>query len=193
MASLHDQRLVVIGQGYVGLPVAMRAVEQGFDVVGIDLDSRRVDGLQRGESYVDDVPDGMLRSATESGRYLPTDEYSHAAGFDVAVITVPTPLREGLPDLSFIEQSAASIAPHISAGAVVVLESTTYPGTTEELLVPILESGSGLVAGVDFHVGYSPERIDPGNAQWGFVETPKVVSGLTAACLDRVRSFYDRL
>ena len=115
------------------------------------------------------------------------------ASFDVAVITVPTPLRESVPDLSFIEDAAAALAPHVTAGCTVVLESTTYPGTTEQLLVPILEAGSGLVAGSDFHVGYSPERIDPGNPTYTFVNTPKVVSGVTDACLDRVVAFYEQL
>jgi len=186
-------KTVVVGQGYVGLPVAMRAVEVGHTVVGIDLDVNRTALLKQGSSYVDDISDSTLRAALDSGRYLPTTSYDDVAAFDVAVITVPTPLRESLPDLSFIEQSAASLAPHLRAGATVVLESTTYPGTTEELLVPILESGSGLTAGSDFCVGYSPERIDPGNATWGFVETPKVVSGIDDESLTAVQGFYDEL
>lgn len=185
--------VVVVGQGYVGLPVAMRAVKQGYRVIGVDLDSRRVDSLKAGVSFVDDIPSSELGAALDSGAYLPTTDYNDAVGFDVAVITVPTPLREGLPDLSFIESSAASLAELLTMGAVVVLESTTYPGTTDELLVPILENGSGLTAGSDFHVGYSPERIDPGNKTWGFVETPKVVSGITPESLAAVRAFYDSL
>jgi UDP-N-acetyl-D-glucosamine dehydrogenase len=187
------KRVVVVGQGYVGLPVAIRAVEVGLEVVGIDVDVRRVAQLAAGDSYVGDISSQTLASALASGRYTPTADYTLAEGFDVAVITVPTPLRESLPDLTFIEESAASIAPHIVAGATVILESTTYPGTTEELMVPILEQGSGLVAGVDFFVGYSPERIDPGNLTYGFVETPKVVSGITPACLEHVQGFYDLL
>ncbi len=191
----HDQRssVVVVGQGYVGLPVAMRAVEQGYRVVGIDLDHRRVESLRAGVSFVEDITNQVLGAALKSARYLPTLDYADAENFDVAVITVPTPLREGLPDLSFIEASARSLAPLLRPGATVVLESTTYPGTTQELLVPILEAGSGLLAGSDFHVGYSPERIDPGNTTWGFVETPKVVSGITPESLARVRAFYDSL
>jgi len=187
------KKLVVVGQGYVGLPVAMRAVDVGFDVVGIDLDTRRVEKLVSGESYVDDIAHEVLRAALASGRYLPTTEYAPAAGFDVAVITVPTPLRESLPDLSFIESSTRSLAGYLQRGATVILESTTYPGTTEELVVPLLEEGSGLTAGADFYVGYSPERIDPGNKTWGFVETPKVVSGIDAASLTRVDAFYSAL
>ncbi|TFD22393.1 nucleotide sugar dehydrogenase [Cryobacterium sp. TMT2-23] len=191
---MHTNRtLVVVGQGYVGLPVAMRAVAVGFKVVGVDLDINRTESLRAGVSYVDDVSNDELRTALASGRYLPTADYDDAVGFDVAVITVPTPLRESLPDLSFIESSAESLSVKLTPGATVILESTTYPGTTEELLVPILEQGSGLTAGSDFHVGYSPERIDPGNKIWSFVQTPKVVSGLNAASLAAVQSFYDCL
>lgn len=193
MADTAVKRAVVVGQGYVGLPVAMRAVHVGLDVIGIDVDDRRVAQLAAGDSYVGDISSAELAAALSSGRYTPTTDYGLAEGFDVAVITVPTPLRESLPDLTFIEDSAASIAPFITVGSTVVLESTTYPGTTEELMVPILEKGSGLVAGTDFFVGYSPERIDPGNLTYGFVETPKVVSGLTAACLGHVQGFYDLL
>lgn len=187
------KRLVVVGQGYVGLPVAMRAVEVGYDVVGVDLDARRVRLLTEGDSYVEDISDEELRAALQSGRYTPTSEYGDIGEFDIAVITVPTPLRETLPDLSFIESSTRSLASILTVGATVVLESTTYPGTTEELVVPLLEAGSGLVAGRDFHVGYSPERIDPGNKRWGFVQTPKVVSGIDTASLDAVDAFYSTL
>ncbi len=189
-----EQRIVVIiGQGYVGLPVAMRAVAAGYQVVGIDVDKRRVDDLAAGRSYVDDISEEELQAALSSGAYLPTTDYSMAAGFDVAVITVPTPLKESLPDLSFIEDAARSLSLHMTSGCTVILESTTYPGTTEELLVPILETGSGLQVGRDFFAGYSPERIDPGNKTWGFVETPKVVSGVDAASLAEVQTFYDSL
>ena len=193
MTESRAQKAVIVGQGYVGLPVAMRAVEVGFTVVGLDLDERRVSSLAAGASYVEDIPDAQLRSALDSGSYVVGSDYELAAAFDIAVITVPTPLRDGLPDLSFIELSSQSLSAHLTAGATVILESTTYPGTTEELVVPILEAGSGLVAGVDFFVGYSPERIDPGNKTWGFVETPKVVSGLNPESLERVKGFYDRL
>ncbi|NEN05455.1 nucleotide sugar dehydrogenase [Diaminobutyricibacter tongyongensis] len=186
-------KAVVVGQGYVGLPVAMRAVEVGYDVIGVDLDTVRIASLQDGVSYVDDISADVLRDALAGGRYLPTADYEHTADFDFAVITVPTPLRESLPDLTFIEESSRSLAKKLKRGATVVLESTTYPGTTEELMVPILEEGSGLTAGVDFFVGYSPERIDPGNRTWNFVTTPKVVSGIDAASLEKVQGFYDDL
>jgi UDP-N-acetyl-D-glucosamine dehydrogenase len=187
------EKIVVVGQGYVGLPIAMRAVEVGFDVVGLDVDQTKVDRLRSGRSYVEDVDSDELGRAIASGRYLPTSTYDDAAGFDFAIITVPTPLRDTLPDLSFIKESAAALAAHVTPGCVVVLESTTYPGTTEQLLVPILERGSGLETGNDFHVGYSPERIDPGNATHGFVNTPKVASGVTEKCRKQVVGLYEQL
>lgn len=187
------EKVVVIGQGYVGLPLAMRAVQVGYNVVGIDVDKRRIDGLVNGDSYVGDISNEELRAALASGRYMASLDYADAADFDVAVITVPTPLRESIPDLTFIEESARSLSAHLRVGATVVLESTTYPGTTEELLVPILERQSGLRSDRDFHVGYSPERIDPGNKKWGFIETPKVVSGLNSQALQKVQAFYDSI
>ena len=186
-------KLVIIGQGYVGLPISMAAVDRGYAVVGLDSDVRRIERLRAADSFVEDVPSARLAEALATGRFQPSTSYDDAAGFDVAVITVPTPLRETLPDLSFIESSAASLAVHIRPGALVVLESTTYPGTTDELLVPILEHGSGLKAGVDFHVGYSPERIDPGNPKWGFTNTPKVIAGVNDASRDAVAAFYSSL
>jgi nucleotide sugar dehydrogenase len=187
------KRLVVVGQGYVGLPVAMRGVDAGYEVIGVDLDERRVAALQTGVSYVDDISSEELSAALESGDYRATASYDDIDSFDYAVITVPTPLRDSLPDLSFIESAAKSLAPKLIKGSTVVLESTTYPGTTEELLVPLLEQGSGLTADVDFSVGYSPERIDPGNKVWGFVETPKVVSGISPSSLAQVKGLYDDL
>jgi UDP-N-acetyl-D-glucosamine dehydrogenase len=184
-------KLVVIGQGYVGLPLSMRAVQVGWDVVGVDLDEARVRRLAEGSSYVEDVPSSELAAALATGRFLPSASYDDADGFDVVVITVPTPLREGNPDLSYIEDSSRSLARCLRPGATVILESTTYPGTTEELVAPLLEEGSGLKAGTDFHLGYSPERIDPGNQTWTFVTTPKVVSGIDEASLTRIKDFYD--
>lgn len=188
-----SEKLVVIGQGYVGLPISMRAVEVGYQVLGLDVDTSRSHRLAAGTSYVEDVSDETLQRALASGRFTASATYDAAVGFDYAVITVPTPLTEGLPDLGFIEQSAAAIAPHIRPSATVVLESTTYPGTTNELLIPILEAGSGLKAGVDFYVGYSPERIDPGNTHFSFVNTPKVVSGIDAESSARIEAFYGAL
>jgi UDP-N-acetyl-D-mannosaminuronic acid dehydrogenase/UDP-N-acetyl-D-glucosamine dehydrogenase len=192
-ASERRGRLVVVGQGYVGLPLSMRAVKVGWDVIGIDLDEARVRRLRDGSSYVEDVTSKELAESLATGRFTPATDYSGAAGFDVVVITVPTPLREGNPDLSYIESSSRSLASFLTPGATVILESTTYPGTTEELVAPILEEGSGLKAGVDFHLGYSPERIDPGNTTWTLVTTPKVVSGIDEASLEKVKAFFDTI
>ncbi|MER8182946.1 nucleotide sugar dehydrogenase [Kitasatospora sp. NPDC094015] len=186
-------RVVIAGQGYVGLPLAVRAAEVGHQVVGYDVDERRIKRLAVGESYVEDIPAERLRPLLDGGAYLPSADPQDVAGFDVAVITVPTPLRDGVPDLSYIESSARLLAQHLRPGATVVLESTTYPGTTEELLAPLLEEGSGLRAGEDFHIGYSPERIDPGNPTWKLENTPKVVSGITPAALAAVDGFYGGL
>ena len=194
MSGSRLGKVVVVGQGYVGLPLAMRALDVGYRaVVGFDVSAERVKRLAAGESYVEDISSERVAQAIATGRYLPTDDPSDCADFDFAVITVPTPLREGNPDLSFIECAAATLAGQLRRGATVVLESTTYPGTTEELVGPALEEGSGLVAGSDFHLGYSPERIDPGNPEWTLVNTPKVVSGVDAASLESVKGFYDSI
>jgi UDP-N-acetyl-D-glucosamine dehydrogenase len=184
-------KVVVVGQGYVGLPVAVHAVGAGFDVVGYDTDVRRIKRLNAGESIVDDISDDDLRAAIASGRYRASNQPADLSGFDVAVISVPTPLRDGAPDMSHIEEAAATLGAHLSRGSCVILESTTYPGTTEELVAPLLESASGLTAGADFMLGYSPERIDPGNRVYTLRTTPKVVSGIDDASLRAVRSFYD--
>jgi UDP-N-acetyl-D-glucosamine dehydrogenase len=186
-------RLVVVGQGYAGLPVAIRAVEVGFDVIGFDLDVARVKRLGAGDSFVEDIGNDTLSRALATGRYEPTDDPGRTEGFDVAVIDVPTPLTDGAPNLSHVQDASAMLAGSLRAGATVILESTTYPGTTEDLVAGILEEGSGLVAGQDFHLGYSPERIDPGNATWHFANTPKVVSGIDADSLEAVQAFFDRL
>ncbi|MCW0212432.1 MAG: nucleotide sugar dehydrogenase [Pseudonocardia sp.] len=184
------RRLVVVGQGYVGLPLAVRAVEAGYHVIGYDTDKNRIDLLRRGGSFIDDVSGETVASMLATGRYEPTDDAALMAGFDVVVVSVPTPLRDGAPDLSYIEAAAVEIGPHLSPGCCVVLESTTYPGTTEDVFIPILESSGPLRAGRDFRVGYSPERIDPSNRRWGLRNTPKVVSGLDAGSLDAVSAFY---
>ena len=191
--DVPPQKVAIIGQGYVGLPLAMLAVEAGYEVVGVDLDRSRIDRLRRGESYVDDVDDTQLRAALDCGRYIASADYADAARFVVGVITVPTPLRNRSPDLSFVTSAARELARYVTCGSAVVLESTTYPGTTDDLLRPILEEGSGLKAGQDFALGYSPERVDPGNETWTLTATPKVVSGFDAASLESVQEFYGKL
>ena len=187
------QHVVVVGQGYVGLPLGMAALNVGNRVTGIDLDERKIALLTSGVSPVGDVPSATVRTALDTGSYLASNDYHDAIDFDFAIITVPTPLKEGEPDLSFIESACKSIALYLRPGATVILESTTYPGTTEELVLPLLEEGSGLRAGKDFFLGYSPERIDPGNPSWNLINTPKVVSGIDNESQARVGSFYESL
>jgi len=186
-------KLAVIGAGYVGLPLAMTAVEAGYDVVAIEKDRSRVQRLRRADSYVDDISDAQLRAALGTGRFAVSADYADAAGFAVAVIAVPTPLRDRSPDLSHVAHAGRDLARYLTRGSLVVLESTTYPGTTDDLLRPLLEKGSGLAAGADFALGYSPERVDPGNTAWTLVTTPKVVAGIDAASLAAVRDFYSKL
>jgi UDP-N-acetyl-D-mannosaminuronic acid dehydrogenase/UDP-N-acetyl-D-glucosamine dehydrogenase len=190
---MSTERVVVVGQGYVGLPVSMRAVEVGYDVVGYDVDLERVDQLRRGESFIDDVTGEDLAAALATGRFRPSADDGDLERFDVAVVSVPTPLRDGAPDLRYIEAAADTLAPRVRHGCVVILESTSYPGTTEDVFLPRVEKGSGLTAGSDFALGYSPERIDPSNPTWTFRTTPKIVSGINAASLASVDAFYSTL
>jgi nucleotide sugar dehydrogenase len=193
LQRIHDRtaKVVVMGQGYVGLPVAMRAVQVGFPVVGFEVSTERVKALQAGQSYVGDISDAELQDALAKG-YKATTDQRDLAGFDVAVISVPTPLRDHMPDLSYIEDAGRMLARYLRPGACVILESTTYPGTTTELLAPILEEGSGLAKG-DYAIGYSPERIDPGNPTYNLVNTPKVTSGADEASLAAVDGFFAAL
>ena len=187
------RRVVIVGLGYVGLPLGIRAAQAGYQVVGYDVDAGRVKLLAAGESYVEDVPSEDLKNTLAAGTFLPSAEARSCAGFDVAVIAAPTPLRDGLPDLSYIESAGRTLARYLRPGATVILESTSYPGTTQEHMLPLLEEGSGLVAGTDFHLGYSPERIDPGNQTWTLTTTPKIVSGIDEASLRAVQAFYDSI
>lgn len=186
------ERLVVIGLGYVGLPLAERAADVGWTVTGLDSASVTVAGLMSGRSHVDDITDAQVVGMIDRGFVATTDE-SCLDDADVVVICVPTPLSlDGAPDLSAVRTAAEAVARHAKAGQLVILESTTYPGTTEEVLVPLLES-HGLVVGVDLHCAFSPERIDPGNAIFTLVNTPKIVGGITDACTKRAVEFYSSL
>jgi UDP-N-acetyl-D-glucosamine dehydrogenase len=191
--SAQRTRVVVMGLGYVGLPLAVRAARVGHDVVGYDPDLRRVKQLNAGESYIEDVSHDDVTAITTAGLFRASSDAADLADFDTAVIAVPTPLHEGVPDLAYIEAAAKVLARHLQRGATVILESTTYPGTTADLVGPILENGSGLASGVDFFLGYSPERIDPGNPHHGLVNTPKLVSGIDDGSLAAVKAFYDSI
>ena len=181
--------VVVIGLGYVGLPLASRASEVGFRVTGLDIDEATVNALNGGVSHVDDVSDTEVVSMLAAG-FTATSDPKCLAEADVVIICVPTPLSPAHgPNLEAVESAARAAADHLRPGQLIVLESTTYPGTTEEVLVPILEL-SGLRVGIDVNCAYSPERIDPGNKNFALRNTPKVVGGMTPECTDRASAFY---
>jgi len=184
--------LVVIGLGYVGLPLAQEATRSGLSVVGLDVSAEVVDGLNSGRSHVDDLTDADVLQMLEGG-FAATTDASVIADAGTVVICVPTPLApDGGPDLATVLSATRAIAEHLRAGHLVVLESTTYPGTTADEVRPILEA-TGLVAGRDFHLAFSPERIDPGNAAFGLRNTPKIVGGHTDGCTDAAAEFYGKV
>ena len=185
--------LTVVGLGYVGLPLANEACQFGLRVAGLDTDPSVVSGLLGGESHIDDIDPSGIAEMLIAG-FVATTDPACIGDSDVIVICVPTPLDgDGTPDLGAVEAASATVAKHLRSGSLVVLESTTYPGTTEDTVRPLLEEGSGLTAGVDFNLAYSPERIDPGNPEWGLRNTPKIVGGLTPACTERAVQFYDQI
>ncbi len=185
--------LTIIGLGYVGLPLANEACRSDMRVVGLDTDSSVVAGLMGSVSHIDDIDSADLAKMVGSG-FLATTKPTCISDSDVIIICVPTPLDDdGTPDLSAVKAAARTVSEHLQPGSLVVLESTTYPGTTEDTVRPLLEEGSGLVAGIDFSLAYSPERIDPGNPEWGLRNTPKIVGGLTADCTERAIRFYEQL
>lgn len=185
------KRLVVIGQGYVGLPMALRAAETGIDVVGLDTNEDIVDALNAGASHIGDVADSELQAALASG-YRASADPTCIKKADVVIVCVPTPLSdEGGPDLRHIEDAARTIGAYVQPRTLVVLESTTYPGTTEEIFAPLL-LGEGLRVGEDINIAFSPERIDPGNRDFQVRNTPKVVGGLTPACTAAAKRFYSQ-
>jgi UDP-N-acetyl-D-glucosamine dehydrogenase len=184
--------LAIIGLGYVGMPLAKEATAAGLRVVGFEVDSGKIAALNAGRSYIDDLTDADLEHMLAGG-FTATGDESVLADSRTIVICVPTPLDEDhRPDLSAVEGATGTVARNLRAGSLVVLESTTWPGTTDEVARPILEEGSGLTAGTDFHLAFSPERIDPGNPKYGLRNTPKVVGGYTSACKDRAVGFYSQ-
>ena len=187
-ASIRDRSAVVavIGLGYVGLPLLVAVRQAGFDAIGLDVDPAKIETLADGRSYIVDVPSSEIAGLD---RTTFTDDAATLERADVVVLCLPTPLADGAPDLSMVRAAAETVAAHLRPGMLVILESTTWPGTTEEFLRPILEAG-GLVAGTDIALAYSPERIDPGNTGHRLTTTPKIVSGLTDRCRDLAVSFY---
>jgi len=185
------RKIAVIGLGYVGLPLALQFARSGLNVIGFDIDPDKVSALNRSESYIQHISARLIQEQVKLGKFRASTEFAMVRGAEAIIICVPTPLNKNRePDISYILKTAENIAPHLSKGTLVVLESTTYPGTTDEDLREVLENGSGLRAGIDFHLAFSPEREDPGNPSSRVASIPKVIGGLTPACLKRAQSLY---
>ncbi len=186
----RSARVGIVGLGYVGLPLAVEFARAGFSVTGIDVNEDKVNQVNAGDSYIGDIPHAVLRPLVESGKLRATCDFSALLDLDTVNICVPTPLRKTKdPDMSFIVSACQEIASHFHAGMLVILESTTYPGTTDELVLPMLAK-SGLEVGTDFFLCFSPERVDPGNPRFQTANIPKVVGGVTPACTEMGRLFY---
>ena len=188
--NARTARVGVVGLGYVGLPLVEAFGHAGYTVVGIDVDERKVQALKKGQSYIEDVPSARIKELIDQGRLEATTDFGAVSTLDALSICVPTPLRKtGDPDLSFIVNVTEAIARVLHPGMVIVLESTTYPGTTREILLPKFES-LGLKVGKDFFLAFSPERVDPGRKDWTTTNTPKVIGGMTSACLEVAKAYY---
>jgi UDP-N-acetyl-D-glucosamine dehydrogenase len=184
-------RIAIVGLGYVGLPLGLQFARSGVSVLGLDIDGAKVDACNAGQSYIKHIDSQWITEQTGAGRFAASTDFSRIKEVDAVLICVPTPLNKNRePDISFIIKTGESIAPHLHRGILVVLESTTYPGTTDEELRDVLEKGSGLKAGVDFHLAFSPEREDPGNPNSKVARIPKVIGGYTPACLEKAQAVY---
>src|SRR5258707_2488717 len=193
MDKLLQPKVAVIGLGYVGLPLSLQFACSGVSVIGLDIDQEKVNALNSGHSYIKHVPAERIAEQVAELRLTASTDFSRIQEVDAAIICVPTPLNKNRePDISFILQTGRAIAPHLRPGTLVVLESTTYPGTTDEDLRAVLETGSGLKAGQDFYLAFSPEREDPANPASKVGEVPKLVGGLTSACLEKAVQIYGR-
>ncbi|OGN88951.1 MAG: UDP-N-acetyl-D-glucosamine dehydrogenase, partial [Chloroflexi bacterium RBG_13_48_10] len=187
----HSAKIGILGLGYVGLPLATAFGDAGFQVIGIDPDARKIDTLNKGKSYVQDVSDAQIVRLQEAGRLSATTDFSALRQCDAVSICVPTPLRKtGDPDMSFILSATDELAKYIHPGMIIVLESTTYPGTTREVLLPKLGKDKGLVVGKDYFLAFSPERVDPGREDWTTLNTPKVIGGITEDCSEVAAVWY---
>ena len=184
--------VAVIGLGYVGLPLAIQATSSNLKVYGYDIDENKISNYNLGKSTIEDISDKQLEASLEKGLFLSSDP-KYLSESETIVISVPTPLTDYQPDLSYVKAAAETIANNITKNQIIILESTTYPGTTVEVLIPAIEEISNLKAGVDFFVGYSPERIDPGNDTWNFKNTPKVISGINDESLSKIENFYEQI
>jgi UDP-N-acetyl-D-glucosamine dehydrogenase len=189
----RSARIGIVGIGYVGLPLAVVFAEAGFTVIGVDPVEEKVAAINRGESYILDVDSTRVRALVDAGKLSASTDYSVLQDVDAVSICVPTPLRKtGDPDLSFIVSASNSLAPYLHKDMVVVLESSTYPGTTREMVLPALESVSGLTVCDDFFLAFSPERVDPGREDWTTINTPKVIGGITEDCGEVAAAWYDQ-
>lgn len=191
--KLQDKtaKIGILGMGYVGMPLAVVFAEKGFNVLGIDPDNRKVDTFKKGISYIQDVSSDTMTRLHKAGKLDMSADFAALAEVDAVSICVPTPLRKtGDPDMSFIVSATEELAKHVHKGMVIVLESTTYPGTTRELMVPMLTEKSGLVVGEDIFICFSPERVDPGRKDWTTYNTPKVMGGMTPACVEVATAWY---
>jgi len=192
-ADANGMTIAIIGLGYVGLPLCLQFARSGMRVLGLDIDAKKVRALNAGRSYIQHIPAGDIKKFVRAGKFSASADFAKIKNTQAILICVPTPLKKNrTPDLSFVLQTGRSIAPHLQRGQLVVLESTTYPGTTENELRAVLERGSGLRAGKDFHLAFSPEREDPANPQSRVADIPKVVGGYTPACLEAAKKVYSR-
>jgi UDP-N-acetyl-D-glucosamine dehydrogenase len=186
-------KIAVVGLGYVGLPLSLQFARVGIEVLGLDVDKNKVDALNAGRSYIKHIEAPEIAEMVKAGKFSASVEFSRVSETEAAIICVPTPLNKNRePDISYIVETGKSIAPHMAKGCLVVLESTTYPGTTDEDLKDVLEAGSGMKAGIDFHLAFSPEREDPGNPESKVAFIPKVVGGYTPECLRKAVNLYGR-
>ncbi|MBM3841504.1 MAG: nucleotide sugar dehydrogenase, partial [Verrucomicrobia bacterium] len=184
--------IAVIGLGYVGLPLSLQFARSGLTVLGLDIDPARVDSINAGRSYIKHIESTAIQEQCSAQRLSASTDFSRIQDVDAVIICVPTPLNKNRePDISFIIKTGESIAPHLRKGTLVVLESTTYPGTTDEDLREVLERGSGFKAGIDFHLAFSPEREDPGNPDSKVASIPKIIGGYTRVCLEKARALYE--
>ncbi|MGD0410928.1 MAG: nucleotide sugar dehydrogenase [Verrucomicrobiota bacterium] len=184
-------KIAIVGLGYVGLPLSLQFARSGASVLGLDVDRAKVDAIAQGRSYIKHIDSAAIAGLVKSGQFSASTDFRQVRKMDAVIICVPTPLNKNRePDISFILNTGRSLAPHLKKGILVVLESTTYPGTTDEDLRAVLESGSGLKAGTDFHLAFSPEREDPGNPDSKVALIPKVIGGYTPACLERAKAVY---
>jgi UDP-N-acetyl-D-glucosamine dehydrogenase len=184
-------KIAIVGLGYVGLPLSLQFARSGVQVLGLDIDIEKVKSINAGQSYIKHIESEAIAEELKKDRFIASTEFSRVSEVEAVIICVPTPLNKNRePDISYIIKTGEAIAPHLKKGILVVLESTTYPGTTDEDLREVLEKGSGLKAGTDFHLAFSPEREDPGNPASKVAKIPKVVGGLTPACLERAKRLY---